>query len=109
MNRIYITNKPNAWFDKDNAECFDDETYWDGNNHISIWNNSQFIRSTLYYTASKNWVLHTHSAYQGSRDSFEIIDLESVTIFFIKNNYVIEDLQADVKSLLLPLLKEMEV
>lgn len=59
MNRITIGG--GRWFDADAAKVYEDDTRWDGNNHISVATGSQWTRQTVYHTAGGSWVLETHT------------------------------------------------
>lgn len=75
MNRINVYRYPaeddydalqdgpilDGWFDLDKAEMIQQDTEWDGNNHISVHTRSQWDSQTLYRTAGGRWVLN-HSS-----------------------------------------------
>ena len=77
MTRIALTDDTGRWFDDDKATGFDENTRWDGSNHISRATDSQWDHEALYYTATGNWILHTWSQYQGTLETYETIDRDT--------------------------------
>ena len=69
MKRVVITDGSGAWFDKDKAIEFDEDSWHDGRNFISRATGSQWEHQALYFTKSGVWILHNWSQYQGSRES----------------------------------------
>lgn len=61
-------------FDPDRAEKFASDTYWNGCNTIDCNTNSQWDHLALWRTAGGRWVLHRWSAWQGSRETWELVD-----------------------------------
>ena len=86
MDRTVITtlNDTLGWFDRDAAESWDEDTYWDGNNTISRATGSQWEHETLYRTRSGRWVLETTSAYQ---DSWSEITPERAAKWLLRNDH----------------------
>jgi len=72
MARINLGN--GQWFSTKTAVKFDEDTRWDGNNHISRATGSQWEHECLYRTSKGRWVLHTWSQWQGSSESYDLID-----------------------------------
>jgi hypothetical protein len=56
------------WFDRDKATAYEDDTRWDGHNHISVATGSQWVRATLWRTASGMWILETNGLYEVTYD-----------------------------------------
>lgn len=75
-----------TWFDKDKATRFDEASHWDGRNHISDATGNQWEHERLWRTASKNWVLHHWSQYQGSGESWTVIDDDDAARWLVVNN-----------------------
>ena len=75
------------WFDADKAEEFKEETYWNGQNHISKATGSQTEHEKLYLTKSGKWVLHSWSDWQGSIDTTQLISEEQAIKWFARNEY----------------------
>jgi hypothetical protein len=65
MTRINLGS--GRWFDTDSAECFGEDTRFDGRNHISVATGSQWEHEELYRTRTGRWILHEWSQWQGSR------------------------------------------
>lgn len=90
MVRVALTEngrKTGRYFDAEKAECFKENTFWDGNNQISKVTGSQWNHESLYRTASGKWVLNTYSQYQGSIETYEIITPEEAAQWFVKNEF----------------------
>jgi hypothetical protein len=97
MNRVTLGD--GRWFDRDRAEAYEDDTRWDGHNHISLVTGSQFVRSTLWRTASGVWILETKGNYDTTYE-FPVREQEAFR-WLIDNGHV----AAVVESFL----QEMEV
>lgn len=74
-----------GWFDPAKAEEFDEDTDWDGSNHISVATGSQFAHQSLYRTAKGRWVLHEWSQWQGSMPSWEFLGDNEAREWLLKN------------------------
>jgi len=72
MTRINLGS--GRWFNTDSAECFCEDTRWDGHNHISVATGSQWEHEELYRTRTGRWILHEWSQWQGSRSSYSEVD-----------------------------------
>ena len=95
MARQTIDN--GSWFDLDKATKFPESTRWNGRNHISVNTGSQWAHQDLYRTAKGSWVLNSYSAYQGSSESWELVeDNQSVVDWLIRNE---RDVPDDLKHL----------
>ena len=66
MDRINIYGEPGddgrrpliGWFDRDAAKGrYDEDTRWDGSNHVSVATGSQWDHEMLYRTPQDRWVL----------------------------------------------------
>lgn len=57
MNRIVLTDGSGRWFDGEKAQQWEEETYWNGNNHISKTTGSQWEHETLYRTKGEIYIL----------------------------------------------------
>ena len=73
MNRKVLTDGSGLWFNSNTAVRFEENTRWNGSNHISVATGSQWEHEFLYYTRSGRWVLHHLSQWQGSLDRWEQI------------------------------------
>jgi hypothetical protein len=72
--RTQLTDGSGRGFDRSKAIDFDERTTWNGNNHISVATGSQWGHERLYYTRSGSWVLNEWSQWQGSTETYELID-----------------------------------
>jgi len=75
------------WFDLDTAKSFDEDTYWNGHNHISVATGSQWDHECLYRTASGLWVLEQTSAYQHVQDMYMQIDNDAAARWLVRNGH----------------------
>ena len=76
-----------TWFDLDTAECFGEETRWDGHNHISVVTGSQWDHQDLYRTKSGRWVLRCWSQRQGTLPTWEEIDNKTAAAWLVRNEH----------------------
>ena len=63
-----------GWLDLDRAKKYDEDTRWDGNNHISVATGSQWNHEALYCTRKGVYVINSWSQWQGSGESWTRID-----------------------------------
>ena len=84
MKRIALED--GGWFNEESAVKFSEDTYWNGNNYISVATGSQWDHEALYYTKSGNWVLNSWSQYQGSRETYEKISESAAIDWLVKND-----------------------
>ena len=113
MERIALTDMDSCsdgkWFDKDKAEKFNEHTFWDGNNMISMCSGGKFRHQIMYRTKSGKWILHYWSQWQGDNESYQEIDDEEAAKWFMKNEYEDEDIPEDIFKLLADSINELEV
>ena len=88
-----------GWFDTDTAERFDEDTYWNGSNHISCATRCQWDHQILFRTRSKRWVLNTWSQWQGSSETWEEISPEQAARWLVANNHEHEAVEAEIAQL----------
>lgn len=74
------------WFDIEAAEVFKEDTWFNGNNHISCATGSQWEHEALYRTKSGKWILNHWSNYQGSAETWEEIDDEVAAKWLVVNH-----------------------
>jgi hypothetical protein len=74
------------WFDLESAQCWEEDTWFNGSNHISSATGSQWEHEKLYRTKSGKWVLNHWSQYQNSAETWEEIDNETAAKWLVKNN-----------------------
>ena len=70
--RISLGN--GRWFTPSVCKTWQESTTWDGRNHVSDATGSQWEHEQLYLTPKGTYVLHAWSQWQGSRDSYSIVD-----------------------------------
>ena len=71
-DKIVLLGK-GRWFASSKAQCWEEDTYWDGRNHISKATGSQWNHEALWKTAKGVWVLQSWSQWEGSRETWEIV------------------------------------
>lgn len=97
MNRIDVYRYPtdeldqdgpylDGWFDLDKADMIQQDTEWNGNNHISVHTRSQWDSQTLYRTSGGRWVLNHSSAWQGTTPRWEFVTDEQARRWLTVNN-----------------------
>jgi hypothetical protein len=94
MARIVLTDDTARWFDTDKAQSWDEETRWNGNNHISKATGSQWDHEKLFRTEGGIYVLHHWSQWQGSTESYEEISAEDAARWLSRNDYAGGDASA---------------
>lgn len=87
MSRVALTDEGGRWFDDDKADRFDEDTYWNGSNHISKATGSQWEHEAMYRTAGGVWILNCWSQCQGSVETYEEISKKSAAAWFVKNGH----------------------
>jgi hypothetical protein len=87
MSRIVLTDGTGRFFFTSKAQKFEEDTRWDGNNHVSLATGSEFDHEALYRTKKGLWVLHSWSQWQGSSDSWEEIDDADAARWLSLNNH----------------------
>ena len=101
MARIALTEngeKTGRFFDDKKADHYTEGSTWNGSNHISDATGSQSEHESLYRTKSGVYILNCYSAWQGSRDTCEIITKEAAAKWFVKNNYQEKNLPEELKN-----------
>ena len=81
------------WFDLDEAQEWKENTYWNGNNHISVATGSQWDHQTLYFTKNGKYILFSWSQRQGVVESWTIISEEDAARWLTDNG---KDLPEDL-------------
>jgi hypothetical protein len=74
MKRVTLTDGTGRWFDIEKAECFEEAFVWDGQNRISKATRSKWDHEELWRTGGGQWVLHSWSQWQGTTDSWTLVD-----------------------------------
>lgn len=82
--------------DTDNAvQSWDEETDWDGNNHISRATGSQWSHETLYKSRKGRYYLEHISQMSGSRPHCEWISKRAAAAWLLANDHEVPDDLAD--------------
>lgn len=76
-----------TWFDRSSAKHYDEDTWWNGNNHISRATGTQWDHEELFHTAKGRWVLHRHSQWQGAKESWEVVSEEHAKQWLARNGH----------------------
>jgi len=88
------------WFDVDAAERWDENTVWNGSNHISMVTGSQWNHQQLYRTRKGRWVLLHTSEWQGSLDRYEAIGDAEAAEWFVRNEYSVREIPDELIELI---------
>jgi hypothetical protein len=80
-----------GWFCPETSEHFKEDTWWNGNNHISCSTGSQWEHEELYRTKGGAWVRHSYSQMQGSSEHWYKISALEATEWLIKNHEELPD------------------
>lgn len=87
MTRTPLTDDSGRWFDEGKATAFDEETDWNGSNHISKATGSQWEHERLYRTAGGRWVLNHWSNWQGSRETYREVGNTEAAVWMVQNGH----------------------
>lgn len=72
-------------FIEDKAELIDEDTRWNGNNHVSVHTTDQFAHQRLYRTAGGRWVLNCWSQRVTVPETYEFLDDEQARTWLLVN------------------------
>ena len=94
MNRQAIDNT-HTWFDIGKSTQYLEDTHFNGSNMISVNTGSQWDHEALYRTKSGSWILHCWSQWQGSGETWTLIDDETAAAWLVANNHETDDTAAE--------------
>ena len=103
MNRTRVTDENGitvGWFDAEKATRFQENTRWDGSNHISKSTGSQWEHQDLYRTKSGKWVLNSWSDYQGSSEEYLLVNDTEAGEWFMRHEYNDSEIPESLMTLL---------
>lgn len=83
--RIALTDGTGRWFSENTADSWNEDTYWNGSNHISKATGSQWEHERLYRTKGGRFILNHWSQFQGSTETYEEISNDEAAVWFSKN------------------------
>lgn len=78
------------------TQSWDEDTYWDGRNHISKATGSQWDHQTLYRSRKGRYYVEHTSQCQGKRDHVEWVSREVATQWLLSNGH---ELPGDLSDL----------
>lgn len=101
VNRLNITDDEGnfvAWFDYDKATRYDEDTWWDGSNNVSLATGDKFTHEILMRTAKGRWVLNWWSQWEGSKETYHYITDDAAKAWLLKSNHhgAVDDLFGEV-------------
>lgn len=82
-NTVVNTNNATNWWSED--------TYFDGNNHISAATGSQWNHETLYRSRKGRYYVVWSSQYQGSQSRAEWISNRQAALWLLNNDHILPD------------------
>lgn len=72
----------------DKAEAhWEEATWWNGHNHVSMATGDQWVHQTLYKSSKNRYYLVTRSQWQGVRDSANFLTEQEAAKWLILNNH----------------------
>lgn len=77
------------------SQCWEEATYFDGRNQISVNTGSQWEHQTLYRSRKGRYYMISSSQWQGSTDAAEWVSPQEATRWLLLNK---EELPADLKE-----------
>jgi hypothetical protein len=98
MARIVLTDGSGRWFDDKSAQSWEEETRWDGHNHVSKVAGGKFDHEKLYRTKGGIYVIHHWSRWQGSIDSYEGVTPEVAARWLSENGRDVEGAGTEVET-----------
>lgn len=91
MTRHSVTTEDGRsfWFDPSakGASSWDEDTEWDGKNHISQATGTQWDHEKLHRTPKGAWVLHYWSQWQGKREGYRQVTEAEAAAWLVKCGY----------------------
>ncbi len=87
MRRQALTDGSGRWFDLDRAECWDEDTWWNGQHRVSRATGSEWDHERLYRTAGGRWVRHRWSAWVGVPDRWEELTSAEAAQWLVTNGH----------------------
>lgn len=75
------------WFDDKKATAYEEDTYWNGNNHVSVATGDQWCHEKLFRTARGAWILHSWSQWQGSEETYAVIEADDAHNWLVRNGH----------------------
>ena len=84
---------------KNATQHWNEDTRWNGNNHISVATGSQWEHQTLYRSRRGRYYIEHESQWQGSTPSAEWVSTEEAARWLLANNETVpEELEAVAES-----------
>jgi len=74
-----------AWFDLSKSETWEEDTYWNGNNHISKATGTQWDHEQLYKSRKGSWIINRWSQWQGSTERWTQIGESEAHEWLLRN------------------------
>ncbi len=81
------------------SQCWEEDTRWDGDNHISVATGSQWAHETLYRSRRGRYYVERTSQWQGSLPSAEWVSNEEACRWLLANSHE-DDIHDDLKALM---------
>jgi hypothetical protein len=78
------------------TQSWDEDTRWNGKNHISVNTGSQWDHQRLYRSAKGRYWIECWSQWQGSLPHAEWLDRVEAAKWFLLNDYEVPEELADV-------------
>ena len=110
MKRISLGGT--SWFDYDSAITFDEDSNWEGRNHISKATGSQWDHETLLFTRKGKWVLNSYGSSCGQYDDYTVISEAKAIEWIVQNNRVnelVDPLPSEVSERIKKAVTDLEV
>ena len=86
MERTMIDGGP-RWFDTSKARAWDEDTWWDGSNQISVATHTQWEHERLYRTPKGVWVLCSWSQWEGTPTTYREINTSAAAVWMLANDH----------------------
>lgn len=80
------------------AQSWNEESDWDGNNHISRATGSQWEHQTLYRSSKGRYYVEHDSDWQGSRSHAEFVSREEAARWLLHNEHTLPEDLSDLEE-----------
>ena len=88
--QVNTSNAKNVW---------EEDTYFDGRNHVSCVTRSEWEHQTLYLSRKDRYYIVHSSQWQGSVDRAEFVTMHEAAAWLLQNNYNVKKMPENLREL----------
>jgi len=82
-----ITLEDGRHFDPETAATYDEDSYFDGHNHVSRATGEEFRHERLYRTPGGRWILERSSQWQGETAGYREVSAALAASWLVRNGH----------------------